>query len=125
MAGEVGEEVRVALQKGRKWSAWMLIWGCAGPAAVDCGGVEDAMREALQAFFQDLAVAATFAGSEGDRMALRVCISERVSARSVQRKTATIYLLYFLRSDLVLTSTIKVCGQRNCRWLPAGSCVYI
>lgn len=39
---------------------------------------------------------------------LRVAITERASARSAQRKTSTIYLVHFLRSDLVLASALKV-----------------
>jgi hypothetical protein len=109
------DEIRVALQKGRRWSAWKLNWSgsgrggrASGPTAVDCDGVERALWEELHAFFQDFSVSATLAGETGDRMALRVSIVERASARSVQRRTNRIYLLYFLRSDLVLASTMKV-----------------
>jgi hypothetical protein len=41
---------------------------------------------------------------------LRVAITERASAQSAQRKTSTIYLVHFLRSDLVLASALKVRG---------------
>ena len=117
-------EIMAALQKGRKWRAWALSWGSGGggPAAVECAEVEASLREELRAFFHDFAVGSVMTG---DRLVLRVCISERTSARSVQRRTSRIYLLYFLRSDLVLASTIKaeyapylkhaVCCALGCR----------
>jgi len=104
----VEEEIRVALHRGRKWSSWQLIWTNGGPGAVDCSAVEQAMREELQAFFQDLSVHTKFVGEAGDRIAIRISISDRLIARSAQRKATTIYLLYFLRSDLVLASSCKV-----------------
>jgi hypothetical protein len=103
-----GEEIRAALQRGRRWSAWALRWPGACPGAVDCAVVEQALREELRGFFQDFAVAAAAAGAAGDRIALRVAITERASARSAQRKTSTVYLVHFLRSDLVLASALKV-----------------
>eukprot|EP00802_Teleaulax_amphioxeia_P022631 Tamp_23100.p1 GENE.Tamp_23100~~Tamp_23100.p1 ORF type:complete len:327 (+),score=67.58 Tamp_23100:73-981(+) len=102
-----GEEIRAALQRGRRWSAWALRWPGACPGAVDCAVVEQALREELRGFFQDFAVAAAAAGVAGDRIALRVAITERASARSAQRKTSTVYLVHFLRSDLVLASALK------------------
>ena len=102
------EEIRVALQRGRKWSSWQLIWTSGGPGAVDCSAVEQAMRGELQAFFSDLSVHTTLVGGAGDRIAIRISISDRLIARSAHRKTTTIYLLYFLRSDLVLASSCKV-----------------
>ena len=121
---ECSEEIMSALQKGRKWRAWALSWGSGGggPAAVECAEVEASLREELRAFFHDFSVGSVMTG---DRLVLRVCISERTSARSVQRRTSRIYLLYFLRSDLVLASTIKaeyapylkhaVCCALGCR----------
>jgi hypothetical protein len=57
-----GEEIRVALLKGRRWSAWALHWPEGCPGAVDCAGVEQVMREELRGFFQDFGVAAAAAG---------------------------------------------------------------
>jgi hypothetical protein len=74
MASEVGhgEEIRAALQKGRRWSAWALQWSGGCPGAVDCAGVEQVMREELRGFFQNFGVAAAAAG---DR--IQVCARAR------------------------------------------------
>ena len=110
--GNEGEEIRAALQKARKWNAWELQWASRGavevPAVVDWSAAKDVFAAELQGFFQDFAVAWARVGEKGDRVAFRLSIAERASARSVQRRTVTVYLLYFLRSDLVLASATKV-----------------
>lgn len=121
------EEIRAALQKARKWSAWQLRWTIQGvevPDVVDFSAAEHVLGAELQGFFQDFAVACARCGEKGDRVAFRVSISERASAKSVQRRTATVYLLYFLRSDLVLASAMKVMQPRcNGRLLlPSRTC---
>jgi len=118
-AADASAEIHAALQKGRRWSAWALSWPgvCGRLAAVDCASVEQSLREELSGFFQEYAVAATPSGAAGDRITLRVSIVERSNSRSVTRKTTTVYLVHFLRSDLVLASTIKVL-LFHCGWLP-------
>jgi hypothetical protein len=108
MNEEDADEIRAALKKARRWSAWELQWSADAPPVLDCAAARQALAEELQGFFQDFAVAWARVGAGGDRVAFRVAIAERASAKTIQRKTATVYLLYFLRSDLVLASAMKV-----------------